>query len=840
MESASFGAWLKRRRQALGLTQAELARQVACAVITVQKLESGDRRPSHQVAERLVQVLEIAPEAHAYVLACARAGQAPEGIAAAPAIAGPALAPLPLPPVPLPLSPLRGRAAELRAVIAELRHAPTRLVTLVGPAGVGKTRLGLAVAHAIELDFAHGVAFFPLAHLHDPGQVMPALAQLLGVQAANQRLTNQLIATLRPRQMLLVLDNFEQVVDAAEALVDLLHGCPRLKALVTSRERLQVRGERLFAVPPLALPPAADAVVAAVAAAPAVELFVDVARGVQPDFALTDDNAAAIGAICARLNGLPLALELIAARAYLFEPRAMLARLDQQWALTVRSGRDAPTRHHTLRAALDWSYDLLSSDEQWVFAHMGAYVGGCTIAALAAIVRRDVATEDAADAPSFARAGDRDALLEHCTALVNKSLVQLVHGGEMRFELLETVRAYAVERLEQRGIWADVQRRHAQVYLALARQAEPALSGPEQQQWIEQVQREYPNVVAALRFLLDSGDVDGAAGLAVALRRFWWITGQPHEGRRWLEQVLAQSAVVPPHTQAQLLNALGMQLEGQGNLARAAEQFAASVALYRGVDDPPGLSTALYNLSTVLVDQGQYQAAAALLEEVVQLDRMQGDVTARDLAFELGTLGFLHYCLGDIEQAQPLLAESLELHRAAGDSNSIAVALSNLALVLRQQGDTATALRDIHEAIAIARTQAAHRSLVYALPVAGLLLLDECQFDDARRVLLEALALAEQVRDWRVITSILYACAALALARSHPASAAQFLGAAAAMRETSNTTQSAGEQAETRANLARARAQLSATAFDAAFAAGQRLDPETACRWAVAVLEQLV
>src|SRR5215213_7952186 len=437
----SFGRWLRQRRRALDLTQQDLARQVGCAIITIQKLEADERRPSRQLAERLADKLMVAPDDRAALMLLARgepyldprAAEAPEQ-------------PRPVPPqprgnLPVPLTRLIGRKQDLAAVRNTLLRSETRLLTLIGPPGIGKTRLSLAVAHEVQAAFADGASFVALAPLSDPSLVIATTALALGIKEnAGQSLLQTLKAALYSKRLLLVLDNFEQVLEAAPLVVELLEACPGLKALITSRAALHVRGERLYALPVLLLPDLTQLpTTGALARTPAIALFVERAQAVRPDFRLTAQNAQTVAEICVRLDGLPLAIELAAARIGLLSPEALLVRLEQRLAVLTDGARDLPPRHRTLRAAIGWSYELLDASEQALFRRLGVFVGGCALEVAEAVCNAE------GDLPWT--------VVDGLAALLDKSLLRLETGvdGEPRFVMLETIRAYALERLAASG-----------------------------------------------------------------------------------------------------------------------------------------------------------------------------------------------------------------------------------------------------------------------------------------------------------------------------------------------------------------------------------------------------
>ncbi|HEU0003479.1 MAG TPA: LuxR C-terminal-related transcriptional regulator [Ktedonobacteraceae bacterium] len=578
--------------------------------------------------------------------------------------------------LPTQLTSLIGRECEIAAVCALLERKEVRLLTLSGTGGIGKTRLGIEVAARLFETFTDGVAFVPLAPIIHPGLVLLTIKQTLGLlqplRGQSTRHIDDLKTFLRDRHMLLVLDNFEQVLAAVPAITDLLLACPDLKVLVTSRAVLHVQGEYEFIVPPLALPrwthlPAIEALTQYAS----VALFLERALAIKPDLSLTKANMQAIATICVNLEGIPLAIELAAARVKLLPPQALLRQLTKTRRFEILTGgtRDAPERQQTLRNTLAWSYNLLDQTEQQLFRLISIFVGGCTLEAIESI--------------SETMIGEAEPVLDTLAALIDKSLLHQSEeeGEEVRFVMLETVREYGLDCLhtcgEDEAAWQSL----AAYFLALAEQAEPQYAGSEQAAWLQLLEQEHENMRAVLHWLLIQGEAGRgmtmALRLGAALKNFWAIRGPYREGRVFLERALAVREGVAPAIQAKaLLTAASLAfLQSDFNVAEAYCQE--SLQLFRELEDRTGIAYALYLLSWVARDD--ITIDIALAEEALALFREIGD--REYIAWSLYTLGYLDYLRGAYENAFRLIEESIVLQKELGNTRGVAHGLITMARI---------------------------------------------------------------------------------------------------------------------------------------------------------------
>ena len=662
----------------------------------------------------------------------------------------------------LPVQPTSfiGREREQAAVAAMVSQAP--LVTLVGAGGCGKTRLALHVA-ADQLErYAGGVWLVELAALGDPALVPQAVATALRIREETGRpLTETLVDLLHPTPLLLLLDNCEHLLGACAALAStLLQACPHLHILATSRERLGIGVETTYRVPSLSLPitdrqdPGETP-----AAYEGVRLFVERARASTPSFVLTEQNAGAVTRICRRLDGIPLAIELAAARVRSRPVETIAAQLDDTLPLLTGGPRDVPSRHQTLRAALDWSWDLLNDEERMLLRRLSVFAAGCTAQAAAAVC---------------AGVGLEDLVVpEVLEALADKSLVVMEDAGaDTRYTLLETVRQYCAGHVQ---LWDErlaTQHSHLDWYLHMAEQIEPTLGGSEQQKGLDALEREHDNVRAALAYAREQGDGERGLRLVAALWRFWNMRGYLTEARGWLEQALTRESktFVPPAARARALNGAGNLADSQGDYAQATSYHEEALTLQRALGDTMGIATSLNGLGNAAQKQGNYSRAEALHEEALALRRAAADQSS--IAASLSNLGIALYLQGKRERAVSLLDEALVLKRALGDTWGTAATLNNLGQMLNGQGQHARSQAMHEEALALRRALGDVYGAATSLRNLGISALERRDYDRATVLLQEALTAQRSLGDKMGIADALGNLAVVAYRRGDHSRAA--------------------------------------------------------------------
>jgi predicted ATPase len=678
--------------------------------------------------------------------------------------------------LPTALTSFVGRDRE----IAELEKLlpKSRLITLTGPGGTGKTRLALEMATRSLTDFRDGAFFVDLSPVADPALVPSAIATALGAQEETEGTPLDRVRDhLADKELLLWVDNFEHVTDALPAVGEILRATPSVKVLVTSRIALRLPGEQEFPVPPLLLPdPASLPDLASLSQFEAVALFVDRARGVRPDFEVTNESAPAVAEICARLDGLPLAIELAASRVRLLSPQEILPRLERRLALLISRSPHVAERQRTLRGAIAWSYDVLDEPERRLFAQMSAFAGGATVDAVQAVIAPNGATD----------------ALERLSSLVEKSLLRRTESaaGESRFTMLETIREFAAERLEEEGA-QETTRRHGEFFLTFAEEAGPHLTAQDQAGWLDRCEREHDNIRTALRWAIDSRKSEIALRIGAALWRFWQQRGHLREASRWLDEALAIPGAPRDSTRAEALIAAGGLAYWRKDYLKTERHYTEALEIYRLLGDRRGEMHALYNAAFIpLMTEGDTDRAIALNEEVRSLARELGDRAMVGQAS--GAIGYARFIEGDYEGAAPPLEESLALSRELGDLFHEADDLVSLGQVNRMSG----------------------------------------AFDRAWRYYSEGLVLLRQAGNLPMIVSVLQQLSALSAAEGNHEKAARLWGAASAAEEriggaAPRTLSRVGDPA---AEAAKA---LGRDAVEALVAEGRAMDLEKALAYAL-------
>src|SRR5579884_2396397 len=768
------------------------------------------------------------------------------------------------PPLPIQPNPLIGREQEVAAIQRLLSREEVRLLALTGPGGTGKTRLGLQVAAELSDRFPDGVYFVNLAPISDPALVVSTIAQTLGVkETAEQPLLDLLSAFLREKQVLLLLDNFEQVVSAAVQVTELLATCPKLKVIVTSRAVLHVRGEQEFAVPPLSVPdPKRLPDLVTLSQYEAVALFIQRAQAARPEFQLTNANAAAVAEICVRLDGLPLAIELAAARIKVLPPQALLVRLDQRLAVLTSGARDVPVRQQTLRNTITWSYDLLGAAEQQLFRRLSVFGGGWTLEAAEALYAAlDTGNNDGAGA-----------LLDRITSLLDNSLLYRVdsEGNEPRFAMLETLREYAFEALAASQELNVARQAHAAYYLRLV-EAELEREEGRQREKLELLEQEYDNLRAALRFTLEQAEAGHDSAMALhlgsLLTPFWLMRGYWSEGRAFLERALTKHEGVGGTVLAKALVAAGKLAFQQGDYERAELLAEESLALFREIGDTRGSATALEILGTLAWNRGNLSSAQALLQEALALYKQTGD--RRATVSSLFDLAWLARNQGEYTRAQALCEECLTLsrnladtrgaadaqllmaqmlfdtqtapttvrtqaedvlvlYRQVDDKEGIAACFHLLGQITLLQGEAEEARSWFEQSVALHKELGHQAGLAWAVSGLARVALAQGDYVAARNRYEESLARARAMDDQELLVSCMEGLAMVVSAQGEPVWAARLWGAAEVLRKTIGEPVSPVEHAFYERAIMDTRRRLGERAFEAGWDQGRTMTPDQA------------
>jgi predicted ATPase/DNA-binding XRE family transcriptional regulator len=755
-ERVPFGAHLRRLREASGLSQEELAHRAGLTPNAVGTLERGERRrPYPNTVRALADALDLDDTHRADLIASVPTRGARTGGSALPA----------------PPTPIIGREQDVGSIEAQFRQRETRLVTLTGPGGVGKTRLAVEVASQLTEAFPDGVTFVDLASLRGAHLVLPTIAQSLGLRPAGP-VHEALRTFLAPRRVLLLLDNFEHMLEAAVDVASLLESCPDLAILATSRAPLRLRAESERHVSPLRMPdtgsiPRAESV----GDAPAAQLFLQRAREASPELTLDHKNAGTIAAICWRLEGLPLALELAAAQVRFLDPNTLLSRLDG--VLQSAGARDLPPRQQTMRATLDWDHDLLSDEEKRAFRRLGVFAGGFTL--------------PAAEAVTAEEPGSEEKTLDLVGRLVEKSLVMAeisAVSDTTRYRLLEPVREYSLQRLEESGEELAIRALHAGYFSMLAEQAAPELRRAEQLIWLDMLSDERDNLRAALTYFLDQGATDIAAQIGWNLWLFWSLRGHVAEGRQWMEALVA-----------------------------------------REVDDPGvGHKRALWVIAMFCYMRADLDRMLVVLDEVLEVEEVL-DRDTLTIALVLRGHGLAQH--GDLDAAEAVLTRALELARANDDRWSIPHALHGLAHVAMGRSDLDAGERFAIESVAVARTTGERWSLAIGITIHAMISLLRNDDGLAEALLRECAALAIDLHDPFTTAYSLTGLAVIAGRRGDAERMAHLAGAADALREDAAIDIAATVWRKLFDNeFGAIREEMGRGAFDLAYSQGRSMAPD--------------
>ncbi len=859
----SFGEWLRQTRKTKGLTQEQLALQVNCSVSALRKFESEERRPSVQLVDLFAVVFNIPPEERKSFLMFARGDLLVSGKFTGKT---PAHTPsLHRSNLPSPTTSLIGREKELAFICEYLLKAGIRLVTLVGPPGIGKTRLSIESAHETLSNFEDGTFFVPLAPLDDPSLVTPAILQILGyVETKNLSALEQIVDGIGTKQMLLVLDNFEHLMDGAAPLVSgLLSACSNLKIMVTSRESLRIPGEWLYSVPTL-LSPKEDALIdmETVSDFPALKLFAERASATRSDFSLRADNIQTIASICAQLDGLPLAIELIATRIRLMSPQLLLERLNGQFVLSADGMRPETVRQKTLNNAIDWSYSSLTEEEKNLFVSLSVFSGGFTLGAVESIFSGDYTEKT---------------IPELIALLSDKSLLQRTMDpqGETRFTMLVTIQKFASDRLRQAGRESEMRDKHLVYFLDLAEQADKEAHGPLQIVWMDRMENELDNFRAALNWCLFSEQTQYGLQLFAALAWTWNVRWLPSEARGWFYKLRAMPNVGEhPKYYARVLNgaglrewrvgnydearsvleeslAISLKLGRDGELVQAEAlnrlglltrwrdpdlsiseaYFNQSLMIYQNHEETWGIGWNLFLLGGVAIGRAQNEIALSLLLQSLELSQKLGDLWGMGRVSQF--LGELYFRQENYKKAFFYFNQHLLNDEKIRFMDGVSVALANLGDLHRIQGEYSQAEQYYKKSLTINLDYGMKADVVVNLYDLGLLALQQNDYPEALRYFIEFFETARMVHARKKATRFFIGLAAVAAGTNQPERAAKLFGAAQEMLDAASNRILPFDRAEFFRHIRIAQDQLGMPAFDALVMEGRGMELDAAVSFAL-------
>ncbi|HMA33224.1 MAG TPA: tetratricopeptide repeat protein [Chloroflexia bacterium] len=792
--ASAFGLLIKQRREALDLTQGALARQIGYSADAISLVETGRQRPSKQLADRLAAALGIPPAMQPAFVRLARgkpeAPLPPPAFSAAPLRAA----------LPTFLTPFRGRETELAQITHLVRDAHKRLVTLTGFGGVGKTRLAVQAAVQLQDHFPAGVVFVDLAAIRDPTLVVPVIAGALGYTEPVGRGGADLAAYLRDKQLLLVLDNCEQIPQAGRVVHTLVAQAPRLVLLITSRATLRLPGEQVVPVLPLPIPPPSAASHDDLESYAGVQLFVERAQEVLGEFAVTAGNVGTVRTLCRKLAGIPLAIELAAAWLRLLPLEALLPRLEQPLGLLADPDPDRPAHQAGLRATLEWSYNLLGTEEQWVFAHLGVFAGSWAIAGAEAVLGRP--------------------LLPSLRTLAESNLIDQEAGGAPgRYTMLEVVREYALQQLTAAGEGTSFRQTYAQYYLQWVQSIYPHRTGPQAGYWFDQLELEYNNLRAVLSALLAREEREAAAQLCSDLIAFWTERDRLAEGEQWLRAVLAGG---PGHTATwgRALTAAGFVARGGGDYGAAQEYLESSLAIFRQMNDRSETARTLRLLGAVLTDRGDYQQAMAYFDESLEIYQDLGDQLG--IAVIYVDKSGLARAQGHLQQVQHYYAESLAISRAHGFETLTTHTLVEMGKTYISQGAEAEAIAVLEECRVLTLRLRNRRRMAYTLLYLGMAQMRQAVYGPALSNYRAAGEVMRDITDPDGLADCLEGLGECAAGLGDWPRAIWLLGFTTTWRRAQRAAQTAQQTAAQIQLLATLGTQVSAEAFETAWRAGEQ------------------
>jgi predicted ATPase/DNA-binding XRE family transcriptional regulator len=865
LAEVSFGEWLKRRRKAAGLTQEQLAQLISCSTSALKKIEAEDRRPSAQIVERLAEVFNIPSNEQTNFLRFARGNwslapadileEAPWHVSINPSRSS----------LPATTSALVGREKELEEVRAYLQRRDIRLVNLMGPPGIGKTRLSIELARESLTDFPDGVFFVALAPLEHPALIATTMVQTLDyTEAENRSAQQQLMDGIVEKQMLIVLDNCEHLIqEVAELVSELLSACPHLKILTTSREALRIAGEWLYSVPTLeVLKESASVDMETASTLPSLILFAERARAVRSDFVLNRDNIQAVASICAHLDGLPLAIELIAARIRLMSPQTLLAKLSDQFILYADGMRGLPARQKSLHNAINWSYSLLPAEEQDLFVRLSVFSGGFTLEADESIFSRTVTNKSVSDLIAL---------------LLDKSLLQrtLNERGEPRFSMLVTIQQFALNHLRERSEETEVRNWHQAYFLDLAEQADKEIHGPIQVEWMDRLEVEHDNLRAALDWGISTQQTELSLRLFNALCWPWLVRTHFSEIRSWFEKVRSLPNISAyPALYARLLNFIGrmnwllghdreaqfflnesqaiwlklgptgerglaealtflgmVALSGKEGLNAAQSFFERSLELYERHADQWGIAFDLFHLGRLAIGQNKDTSAFALLEKSMTLFEQLGDVWGKARVSQY--LGELFLRQGKFERAHFYFDQHLRFDEKVDFKNGMTTALRNMGDLYRYQDEHEQATRLAKESLRLSQEHGLRMDAAAAWYSLGLIALHQEDYPSALQDFMNYFHALQSMNNKIDTCRLLIALAAVAGGTDQAERCAQLYGAAQVLFDTTNYRLRPIDQTEFDRLIQRAREHLGNDKFEHLANEGRAMKMEQAIAYAL-------